>query len=135
MASYFRRGSLPMYMDRGYLDLGVVSNVGPWGWQPANATFDPDTIRLRMLVKATNHSLATPGSTHSVTLGLFINDQRLLVTSVSLQVEADAIIPNVTVRPTSSSLSQSKSAFVLMNCPIKLCVTFRLYYSNKGLFF
>ena len=97
---YTYRGS-PLYMDRGYADLGIINNVGPWGWQPYNLTNSnataPDVLRLQFLMKATNHSLATAGSRHNVTLGLLIDDSRLLVGTYIVEVEAAADVPNITV--------------------------------------
>ncbi|XP_070193766.1 uncharacterized protein [Littorina saxatilis] len=101
--TYTSRGD-PLYTDRGYVDMGVITNVGTWGWQPydlvdSNATA-PDVLRVQFLVKATNHSLATVGSTHAMTLGLIINDNRLLIGSYFLEVEAAAEVPNVTEETT-----------------------------------
>ena len=97
---YSSRGS-PLYVDRGYADLGTITNVGSWGWQPYNLTdadaTAPDVLRLQFLMKATNHSLATPGSQHGVTLGLVINDNRLVVGTYNVEVEAAADVPNITV--------------------------------------
>ena len=54
---YTSRGSV-IYVDRGYADLGVITNVGPWGWT-SNSTdpnaIDPDVLRVQFLMKATNH--------------------------------------------------------------------------------
>ena len=97
---YSSRGS-PLYVDRGYADLGTITNVGSWGWQPYNLTdagaTAPDVLRLQFLMKATNHSLATPGSQYGVTLGLVINDNRLVVGTYNVEVEAAADVPNITV--------------------------------------
>nr|KAG5686353.1 hypothetical protein BaRGS_008367 [Batillaria attramentaria] len=97
--TYSSRGTNSIYADRGYADFGTISNVGSWGHAynatDPNAT-EPNLLRVQFLMKATNHTLATVGSSHSVTLGLIINDNRLLIGSYGVEVEADAAVPNIT---------------------------------------
>lgn len=102
---YSSRGS-PTYPDRALASLGTLSNVGTWGYQPYNITnpnaLPPDVVRVEFFMTATNHSLATAGSVHNVTLGLLINDNRMLVGTFDVQVEAAPVLPNITDATTPS---------------------------------
>ncbi|KAL8587122.1 hypothetical protein ACOMHN_026090 [Nucella lapillus] len=96
---YTSRGN-PQVTDRVLVDLGVLSNVGPWGWQPFNLTdsnaTDPDVVRVQFMMKALDHPLATAGSVHGITLGLTVDEIRILVTTLSVEVEAAPVLPNIT---------------------------------------
>ena len=73
--------------DRAVLDLGRVTNVGPWGWEDASVN-NSNEITFHILVKATNHSAATVASQHAVTIGFIQNGVKLDLGNQMMTVEA-----------------------------------------------
>lgn len=75
---------------------GRITNLGSSSWnQQDNVT--RNTIRLKVLVKATNHSMATVGSNHDVYFGMFVGVDKLTIGKVSLQVSSSASADAITV--------------------------------------
>ncbi|XP_059140845.1 uncharacterized protein LOC131928747 [Physella acuta] len=89
------------YTDIARVDLGRITNLGSSSWnQQDNVT--RNTVRLKVLVKATNHSMATVGSNHDVYFGMFVGVDKLTIGKVSLQVSSSASADAITTQNTPS---------------------------------
>ncbi|XP_076447924.1 uncharacterized protein LOC143284788 [Babylonia areolata] len=90
----------PLAIDHIYADLGTVTNVGAWGWQPYTLqdpnALDPDTVRIQLMVKATDHVQATPGAAFDITMGLVIDDQQLQIGTKNIEVKSPDTLANIT---------------------------------------
>ncbi|XP_067685457.1 uncharacterized protein [Haliotis asinina] len=78
-------------VDSAILDLKRVTNVGQWS--SINTTADSNMIKFQVLVKGTNISLT--GAPHNVDLGLYVEDTRIQLRQVSIDVEAASPIADV----------------------------------------
>ncbi|XP_041348817.1 uncharacterized protein LOC121368242 [Gigantopelta aegis] len=73
--------------DRAVLHLGRVTNVGSWGWVNT-AVNNSNDITFQILVKANNHSSASDGSEHNITIGFIQNGTKLNLGDRLLTVQA-----------------------------------------------
>ncbi|CAL1532080.1 unnamed protein product [Lymnaea stagnalis] len=90
------------YTDVLRLNLGRISNVGSYGWDRANSTIDPDAVRIHILIKATDHVLATLGSSHQVYFGMYVGTTKLIIGNTTLSIGTGPASENNTTAPARS---------------------------------
>ena len=87
--------------DYVIVNMGKITNVGQWGWQPFNLTnsnaMNPDMLTLQFFLKTTDHQLSLPNLEHPITLMMFLDDSSFLVTSFVVEVASAIDPPNITV--------------------------------------
>ncbi|XP_055958297.1 uncharacterized protein LOC126827499 [Patella vulgata] len=86
--------------NEAILDLGVVTNVGDWGYLNVSLNDTKNTMKFRLVVKGTDHPLFTVSSAHTIEIGLTRNGNRELIGSgIATTAVADQNLTEIAVTP------------------------------------
>ncbi|KAK6175217.1 hypothetical protein SNE40_013725 [Patella caerulea] len=102
--------------NEAVLDLGVVTNVGDWGYLNVSLNDTKNTIKVRLAVKGTDHPLFTVSSAHTIEIGLTRDGTRQTVGSgIATAVVADQNLTEIAVTPPMNLSYKYSSGNVRVN--------------------